>query len=167
MMGSNNKPQDEFFYSFNLEDVVPEDHLLRSIDRFLDFSDLREHLAPYYSHTDSSTEHEGYAPWRSLHRLAGKIFQLDTRTALGDRIGAVISVWPITVRHSVEYQPDQRLLLAESGSQNLVLPAFLTSALPPKAAVQNVGVGIELNVCLWPKVDIRTESKSPFLNVRY
>ncbi len=51
MMGSNNKPQDEFFYSFNLEEVVPEDHLLRSIDRFLDFSDLREHLAPYYSHT--------------------------------------------------------------------------------------------------------------------
>jgi transposase len=51
MMGSNNKSQDEFFYSFHLEDVVAEDHLLRSIDRFLDFSDLREHLAPYYSHT--------------------------------------------------------------------------------------------------------------------
>ena len=51
MMGSNNKPQVEFFYAFNLEEVVPEDHLLRSIDRFLDFSDLRKHLAPYYSHT--------------------------------------------------------------------------------------------------------------------
>ncbi|MCH8867777.1 MAG: transposase, partial [Proteobacteria bacterium] len=51
MMGSNDKSQDEFFYSFNLEDVVPEDHLLRSIDRFLDLSNLREHLAPYYSHT--------------------------------------------------------------------------------------------------------------------
>jgi transposase len=51
MMGSNDKPQDEFFYAFNLDDVVPEDHLLRHIDRFLDLSDLREHLAPYYSHT--------------------------------------------------------------------------------------------------------------------
>jgi len=51
MMGSNDKSQDEFFYSFNLEDVVPQDHLLRSIDRFLDLSNLREHLAPYYSHT--------------------------------------------------------------------------------------------------------------------
>ena len=51
MMGSNDKSQDEFFYSFNLEDVVPQDHLLRSIDRFLDLSDLREHLAPFYSHT--------------------------------------------------------------------------------------------------------------------
>lgn len=51
MMGSNDKPQDEFFYSFNLDDVVPQNHLLRHIDRFLDLCDLREHLAPYYSHT--------------------------------------------------------------------------------------------------------------------
>ena len=39
------------FYAFNLDDVVPQDHLLRHIDRFLDLSDLRQHLAPYYSHT--------------------------------------------------------------------------------------------------------------------
>ncbi len=51
MMGSNDKPQDEFFYAFNLDDIVPQDHLLRDIDRLLDFSELREHLAPYYSHT--------------------------------------------------------------------------------------------------------------------
>ncbi len=51
MMGSNDKPQDELFYAFNLEDLVPQDHLLRSIDRYLDFTDLHEHLAPYYSHT--------------------------------------------------------------------------------------------------------------------
>jgi transposase len=51
MMGSNDKPQGQFFYSFNLDDVVPQDHLLRLIDRHLDLSDLREHLAPYYSHT--------------------------------------------------------------------------------------------------------------------
>ena len=51
MMGSSDTPQKPFFYAFNLDDVVPQDHLLRSIDRFLDLSDLREHLAPYYSHT--------------------------------------------------------------------------------------------------------------------
>ena len=27
------------------------DHLLRGIDRFLDLSDLRKHLTPFYSHT--------------------------------------------------------------------------------------------------------------------
>ena len=51
MMGSNDKPQDELFYAFNLDEIVPQDHLLRDIDRVLDLSDLREHLAPYYSHT--------------------------------------------------------------------------------------------------------------------
>jgi transposase len=51
MMGSNDKPQEPLFYSFDLEDLVPQDHLLRKIDRFLDLSDLRQHLAPYYSHT--------------------------------------------------------------------------------------------------------------------
>tara|TARA_R110002096_G_C14612176_1_gene723507 strand:+ start:786 stop:2165 length:1380 start_codon:yes stop_codon:yes gene_type:complete len=51
MMGSSDKPQDELFYAFNLEEIVPQDHLLRDIDRLLDFTELREHLAPYYSHT--------------------------------------------------------------------------------------------------------------------
>jgi transposase len=51
MMGSNDKPQDELFYAFNLDEMVPQDHLLRDIDRVLDLSSLREHLAPYYSHT--------------------------------------------------------------------------------------------------------------------
>ena len=51
MMGSNDKPQDELFYAFNLDDVVPQDHLLRDIDRVLDLSDFCKHVAPYYSHT--------------------------------------------------------------------------------------------------------------------
>jgi hypothetical protein len=36
MMGRNDKPQSPLFYSFNLGEVVPQDHLLRRIDRFLD-----------------------------------------------------------------------------------------------------------------------------------
>ena len=51
MMGSNDKPQDELFYAFNLDEIVPQDHLLRDIDRVLDLSNLREYLAPFYSHT--------------------------------------------------------------------------------------------------------------------
>ena len=51
MMGRKDKPQSPLFYSFNLDEVVPQDHLLRKIDRFLDLSDLRQHLASYYSHT--------------------------------------------------------------------------------------------------------------------
>jgi transposase len=51
MMGQHSGAQDRLFYSFNLDAHVPADHLLRGIDRFLDLTELRQHLAPFYSHT--------------------------------------------------------------------------------------------------------------------
>ena len=51
MMGRQDDGQGEFLYHFNLDDFVPKDHLLRQIDRFLEFGELREHLKPFYSHT--------------------------------------------------------------------------------------------------------------------
>jgi transposase len=51
MMGRQDDGQGEFLYNFNLDDFVPQDHLLRQIDRFLDFGELRAHLKPFYSHT--------------------------------------------------------------------------------------------------------------------
>ena len=49
MMGTQAAPE-QFFYDFCLEDHVPDDHLLRRIDRFLDLSEVRATLRPYYSH---------------------------------------------------------------------------------------------------------------------
>ncbi len=51
MMGEAVGRQDRLFYEFCLEDIVPDDHLLRRIDAVLDLSWLRAELAPYYSHT--------------------------------------------------------------------------------------------------------------------
>src|SRR5205809_8030671 len=51
MMGQRSGGHRQLFYSFNLDDHVPRDHLLRGIDRCLDLSELRRHLAPFYSHT--------------------------------------------------------------------------------------------------------------------
>lgn len=51
MMGRRDVAQDRLFYSFNLDDHVPREHLLRGIDRYFDLGDLREQLAPFYSHT--------------------------------------------------------------------------------------------------------------------
>lgn len=51
MMGERTVAQEALFYSFNLERHVPADHLLRSIDRFVDLSSIREHLRPFYSET--------------------------------------------------------------------------------------------------------------------
>lgn len=49
MMGSQGAAQGALFYEFSLEEHVPADHVLRSVDRFVDLSDLRRHLAPFYS----------------------------------------------------------------------------------------------------------------------
>ena len=51
MMGQGSGGQKKLFYSFNLDDHVPADHLLRGIDRCLDLGELRRHLAPFYSPT--------------------------------------------------------------------------------------------------------------------
>jgi transposase len=50
MMGEQ-RVQEALFYEFSLERHVPADHLLRSIDRFVDLSSIREYLRPFYSET--------------------------------------------------------------------------------------------------------------------
>ncbi len=50
MMGPRQVAQGALFYEFSIEDHVPADHLLRKIDGFLDLSEIRGFLAPYYSH---------------------------------------------------------------------------------------------------------------------
>lgn len=49
MMGERTVMQEALFYEFSLERHVPSDHLLRSIDRFVDLSGIRAHLRPFYS----------------------------------------------------------------------------------------------------------------------
>ena len=51
MMGLKQEAQTALFYEFSLEDHVPQDHLLRSIDRFVDLSSICTHLSDFYSHT--------------------------------------------------------------------------------------------------------------------
>jgi transposase len=48
MMGRLNHDQGQLFYSFCLEEVVPEDHLVRSIAAVLDLSWVYGQLAPHY-----------------------------------------------------------------------------------------------------------------------
>jgi transposase len=49
MMGHRQVEQATLFYEFSLERHVPADHLLRSIDRFVDLEQVRQELAPFYS----------------------------------------------------------------------------------------------------------------------
>ena len=45
MMGHRQVEQAALFYEFSLERHVPAGHLLRSIDRFVEFGELRRGLA--------------------------------------------------------------------------------------------------------------------------
>ena len=47
MMGFQGNRQERLFYSFDLEDHIPKNHLLRGIDRYLDLSNLRQHLSEF------------------------------------------------------------------------------------------------------------------------
>jgi transposase len=51
MMGEQRGMQEALFYSFSLERHVPDNHLLRKIDRFVDLTGLRTYLEPFYSET--------------------------------------------------------------------------------------------------------------------
>ena len=47
MMGPKQEAQGALFYEFSIEDHVPQDHLLRSIDRFVDLSSIRRILQSF------------------------------------------------------------------------------------------------------------------------
>src|ERR1700755_1205032 len=49
MMGHQRVEQAVLFYEFSLERHVPTDHLLRSIDRFVELGELRRELSGFYS----------------------------------------------------------------------------------------------------------------------
>jgi transposase len=49
MMGHQQVEQAALFYEFSLERHVPANHLLRSIDRFVELGELRRELSAFYS----------------------------------------------------------------------------------------------------------------------
>ena len=51
MRGERTVAQEALSYSVSLKRRVPADHLLRSIDRFVDLSGIREELKPFYRET--------------------------------------------------------------------------------------------------------------------
>ena len=50
-MGQLESEQNSLFYEFCLEKYIPENHLLRRINKLLDFKDIRNYLDPFYSPT--------------------------------------------------------------------------------------------------------------------
>ena len=48
MMGRLEREQEQLFYSFRLDEAVPDDHAVRGIAGVLDLSWVHGELAPYY-----------------------------------------------------------------------------------------------------------------------
>lgn len=51
MMGPRQETQSALFYDFSIEDHVPCDHILRTIDGVINLSGVRTHLTEFYSST--------------------------------------------------------------------------------------------------------------------
>jgi transposase len=51
MLGPRQVDQSVLFYEFSLEGHIPADHMLRSVDRFVDLTEVRRELAGFYGHT--------------------------------------------------------------------------------------------------------------------
>jgi transposase len=79
MMGRLNHDQGQLFYSFILEEAVPDDHLVREIAAVLDLAWVRVELAPYYS----STGRPSIDPVLMIRRLIiGYVFAIRSERAL-------------------------------------------------------------------------------------
>jgi hypothetical protein len=69
-MGRLSHDQEQFFYSFRLDEAVSDDHPVREIAAVLDLSWAHSELAPYYSRLGRSRP-EAVETGRSTHVAAG------------------------------------------------------------------------------------------------
>ena len=69
MMGHRQVEQAALFYEFSLDRHVPADHLLRSIDRFVELGDLGRELAPFYSIAWATIDRSGVDGPNADYRL--------------------------------------------------------------------------------------------------
>ena len=53
MMGHRQVEQAALFYEFSLDKHIPADHLLRSIDRFVELGDVRRELRQFTAARDA------------------------------------------------------------------------------------------------------------------
>ena len=84
MMGPRQVEQGALFYNFSIDAHVPADHLVRSIDRFVDLSELRHDLAPFYS----SMGRPSVDP-ELMIRMLRRVLLRDALQKPGDLTGAV------------------------------------------------------------------------------
>ena len=69
MMGRQTTGREQLFYTFSMEDHVPEDHLLRGIHQFLDLTAFRQ-LSTSRNLRPSNTSKQRQSPFLGFVRTA-------------------------------------------------------------------------------------------------
>ena len=77
MMGRLEREQEQLFYSFRLDEAVPDDHAVRGLAGVLDLSWVHGELAPYYRQD-----------WQALDRSGADDPDADRRLRIRDPLGA-------------------------------------------------------------------------------
>lgn len=119
MRGERTVAQEALFYSFSLERHVPADHLLRSIDRFVDLSGIREELKPFYSDTGRPLDRSGVddpdAHRRLLHGHPVRAAAV-RRGALEPSLSLILPVGARFKGLGYEATPDGAVFPADAGA---------------------------------------------------
>lgn len=83
MLGENKK-EEKLFYYFRPEELIPEDHILRLVDRYVDFSFIR----PKVEHLYSDTGRPSIDPELMMRMLlVGYLFGISSERRLCDEVG--------------------------------------------------------------------------------
>ena len=116
MMGDRRVDQGALFYEFCLERHVPQDHLLRAIDRFVDLEGVRAHLASFYSpigRPSIDPELLIRCCWWATASASGRSGGSAKRsTSTWLTAGSAVSAWTATCRTT---RPSQRTATAACG----------------------------------------------------
>lgn len=78
------KKEEKFFYYLRPEELIPEDHILRLIDRYVDFSFIRTKVEHLYSHTGRPSV-DPDVMMRMI--LVGYLFGITSERRLCDEVG--------------------------------------------------------------------------------
>jgi transposase len=79
-----NKKEEKLFYYFRPEELIPENHILRLVDRYVDFSFVR----PKVEHLYSSTGRPSVDPELMMRMLlVGYLFGISSERRLCDEVG--------------------------------------------------------------------------------
>ncbi len=99
MLGRKDRGQEDLFVAAPLSSLIPDDHILKRVDKILDLSWLRHEVAEDYSATDGRPSID---PESALRLMLAGFFRVIRRMG---RCGCIKKTWPYTGRKNPKGKP--------------------------------------------------------------